>query len=167
MTAIIDWMKQFLILYLVLTILIQLAAAEEYKKYVRFLSGIILLLALITPVLRLVGGGGDSKMTHAYDRFWKQIDDFTKEAQKLRTQQNGYERQTYENAVSTNLSEQVQEQGILVSQVRVALSDDYRLQRVDVWLDVVYRQQHPSAPDEVTVFLKETYGLDETQIFIY
>ena len=44
MGTVLNWMKQFLILYLILTILTQLAAAEAYKKYLRFLSGIPFIL---------------------------------------------------------------------------------------------------------------------------
>lgn len=167
MHAIINWMKQFLILYLILTILMQLAAADEYKKYIRFLSGIILLLALITPVLRLSDNGNGQKLSENYAEFWEQIDAFSKDAQKLQLQQNSYEQQTYEHAVSANMTAQIEEQGILVSQIRVKLSEDYKLQSVDVWLDAVYMQQHPTADKQVSAFLKDTYGLNETQMFIF
>ena len=46
MGTVLNWMKQFLILYLILTILTQLAAAEAYKKYLRFLSGIIIIMPI-------------------------------------------------------------------------------------------------------------------------
>ncbi len=167
MHAIVNWMKQFLILYLILTIFMQLAAADEYKKYIRFLSGIILLMALLAPVLRLAGSGNGKGLEKSYARFWEQIDDFSKDAENMQLKKNSYELQTYEQAVSANMVTQIQEQGVLVSQVRVKLSDDYKLQSVDVCLDAVYTRQHPSAAEQVSAFLKDSYGLDETQIFIY
>ena len=129
----------------------QLAAAEQYKKYLRFLSGIILLVMLMNPVLRLTGKGGD-EIARSYERFWEQMENFSKEAGSLKLQQNGYELQLYEDAVAANLT---------------ALTDDYKLQSVTVWLDAVYRQQHPSADKQMITFLKETCDLNETQIFIY
>lgn len=164
MQAILNWLREFLILYLILTIYMQLAAAEQYKKYLRFLSGMILLLVLITPVLRLTGSEWD--ITRAYDQFWEQMDDFSKEADDLKTRQSGYELQNYEDAVASSLAAQAQEQGIMVSQVRVRLSSDYKIQSVSVWLDVTYKRAHPSAAERLTAFLKETYGLKETQMFI-
>ncbi len=166
MHTIINWMKEFLILYLILTIIMQLAAAEQYKKYLRFLSGIILLVMLMNPVLRLTGKGGD-EIARSYERFWEQMENFSKEAGSLKLQQNGYELQLYEDAVAANLTAQAQEQGILISQMQVTLTDDYKLQSVTVWLDAVYRQQHPSADKQMITFLKETCDLNETQIFIY
>lgn len=167
MQAIIGWMKEFLILYLILTILMQLAAAEEYKKYLRFLSGIILLLVLITPVLRLTGSGGGQRMEQSYETFWKRMDDFTKDADRIRQQQDRYELQLYEDRVSENLTAQVQEQGMSVSQIRVTLSEDYKIQQAAVWLDVSYRRQRPQAKQQVRDFLIKTCGLSETQIFVY
>ncbi len=117
MQAILNWFREFLILYLILTIFMQLAAAEQYKKYLRFLSGMILLLVLITPVLRLTGNEWD--IARAYDQFWEQMDDFSKEADALKTQQNSYELQNYEEAAASSLAAQAKEQGILTAQVRV------------------------------------------------
>lgn len=166
MQEIIRWMREFLILYLILTIFMQLAAAEEYKKYLRFLSGMILLLVLISPVLRFTGSGGAQRMEQSYEKFWKQMDDFTKDADRIRQQQNRYELQLYEDKVAANLTAQAQEQGMPVSMIRVTLSEDYKIQQVSVWLDAGYRQQHPQAKQQMMDFLKETCGLSETQIFI-
>lgn len=166
MHTIINWIKEFLILYLILTIIMQLAAAEQYKKYLRFLSGIILLVVLIRPALRLSGKEGD-EIARSYEKFWDQMEGFSKEVGSLKMQQNGYERQLYEDAVAANLTAQAQEQGILISQIQVTLTDDYKLQSVTVWLDAVYRQQYPSADKQMRTFLKEACDLNETQIFIY
>ena len=38
MEAVREWMKEFLVIYLILTILMHLAAAEPYKKYLQILG---------------------------------------------------------------------------------------------------------------------------------
>ena len=74
MEAVREWMKEFLVIYLILTILMHLAAAEPYKKYLRFFSGIILLAVLVSPLLRFSGNGNKGGLQPYYDRFWQELD---------------------------------------------------------------------------------------------
>lgn len=168
MDAILNWMKEFLILYLMLTVALHLAATEEYKKYLRFLSGVILMLALISPLLRLVGLGGKLEALRAYGQFWESLDssipyDY---AQKTDFLQNGRYIQKYEKAVAADIQSQAEGQGIPVSQVSVCLSEGYEISRVTVWLDALEKQEDPSMEDSLISFLEQTYKLDEKQIFI-
>lgn len=54
MESLMEWVRNFLLLYLLLTILVSLAASDRYYKYLRFFSGIIMLLYLLAPVMRLL-----------------------------------------------------------------------------------------------------------------
>ena len=58
MDGILNWMKEFLIIYLILNILTNLTALDQYKKHLHFFSGVVLMLVLLTPVLRLTGKEG-------------------------------------------------------------------------------------------------------------
>lgn len=166
MSAILNWMKEFLILYLILTILMHLAAAEEYKKYLRFLSGMILLLVLVSPMLRLFGEDSRLKIMQSYEDFWEKMDGFASDAQQTAVIQDAHNLKKYEKAVAADLTAQVQEQGILVSQVSVSLSDDYEINSVAVCLDAQQKSEDPSVKDRLAVLLKDTYHLEERQIFI-
>ena len=166
MRVILNWMKEFLLLYLILTILMHLAAAEEYKKYLRFLSGMILLLVLISPVLRLFGEDSRLKIVQSYEDFWEKMDDFSSDVQQTAYLQNARSLQQYEKAVAADLSARLQEQGFLVSQVSVSLSDDYEISSISVWLDVQQKSEDPSVKDRLAVLLQDTCHLEERQIFI-
>lgn len=166
MDAILNWMKEFLMLYLILTILMHLAAAEEYKKYLRFLSGMILLLVLISPALRLFGEDSRLKVLQSYEDFWSKMDDFSSDAQQTALIQDAHTLEKYEKAVAADLSARMQEQGILVSQIRVSLSDDYEINSIAVWLDTQLKSEDPSVRDRLAVLLQDTYHLEERQIFI-
>lgn len=166
MDAILNWMKEFLILYLILTILMHLAAADEYKKYLRFLSGMILLLVLISPVMRLFGGDSRLKILQSYEDFWGKMDDFSSDAKQTELLQDAHNLQKYEKIVAADLSAQVQEQGILVSQVSVSLSGDYEINSIAVWLDAQQKSEDPSVKDRLAVLLQDMYHLEERQIFI-
>lgn len=167
MHTVINWMKEFLVLYLLLTVLMQLAAAEEYKKYLRFLSGIILLLVLVSPLLRLLAGDGGMDMMQSYDRFFEQLDTAVQDTGQMRFLQDGHDLAAYEEAVSMDILSQLRQTDIPVTGVSVSLSEEYQIQTVTVWLDALYRQEHPSANEELLAFLKKTYQLEDAQIFIY
>jgi len=143
-----------------------LAAAEEYKKYLRFLSGIILLLVLITPALRLFGGDGRLKILQSYEDFWKNMDGFSSDIQQAELLQDASSLQKYEQAVAADVSAKMQEQGISAGRVSVSLSDDYKLDSIAVWLDVQQKSEDPTVKDRLAVLLQDTYHLEERQIFI-
>ena len=167
MHAVIHWMKEFLILYLLLTILMQLAAAEEYKKYLRFLSGIILMLVLVSPLLRLLTGDGGLEMMQSYDRFFGQLDAVSQDGDQLQFLQDGHNLAAYEDAVSADILSQARQKNIPVTGVSVSLSETYQIKTVTVWLDVLHTQEQPSAKEELLAFLKQTYQLEDAQIFTY
>lgn len=167
MHSVIHWMKEFLILYLLLTILMQLAAVEEYKKYLRFLSGIVLLLVLISPLLRLLTGDSRLEILQSYDRFWEQLDAVSKDTGELEFSQSGWDLAAYEDAVAADILSQVQQKNLPVSRVSVSLSEAYQIKRVTVWLDVLRGKEQPLAKEELLAFLTEKYQLEQTQVIIY
>lgn len=166
MSAVLSWMKEFLILYLVLTILTQLAAAEEYKKYLRFLSGMILLLVLVSPALRLFGNDSGTKAFASYDAFWAGMDGFMPGLQKTERLQEQRQLEIYEKAAAADLAAQAKAQGIAVSHARVSLSENYEVKNVAVWLDAGQKQEEPAVRDRMVQFLMQAYELKEHQIFI-
>lgn len=166
MSTILNWIKEFLILYLILTILTQLAAAEEYKKYLRFLSGMILMLVLVSPMLRLLGSEGGDLVQASYERFWSSMDDVSSQALQIGRLQEQRQMEKYEQAAASALIAQAKEQGIAVSRASVSLSDDYTINSVAVWLDAQQKQDDPAVRDRMEELLRQLYQLQERQIFI-
>lgn len=50
-----EWTRNLAFYMIVVTIIIQIVPGEGYKKYVRFFVGLILILMLSQPILRLFG----------------------------------------------------------------------------------------------------------------
>lgn len=192
MDAIMGWMKEFLILYLMLTVAMHLAATDEYKKYLRFLSGILLLLVLISPLLRLLGADGKLAVLDAYGEFWKKLDTFPSDFQGagfgetdfgktdfeetdfqgadgkgLDAIQDGYYRERYEHAAAMDMMSQAKGQGIPLGRVSVCMASDYSISRVSVWLDMLQKEETAPVKEQLLSFLQDTYGLVKEQVFIY
>ncbi len=50
-----EWVKNFSFSVVIFSALLQIVASEEYKKYIRFYTGLVMILMLCTPVVKLLG----------------------------------------------------------------------------------------------------------------
>ena len=131
-----NWMKEFLIIYLILTILMHLSAGEQYKKYLRFFSGVILLAVLVSPVVRLFGSSeGKRKLSSYYEEFWEELDSTKQESLKMNTFTDSRMIHKYESAAEEDIKNSARSLGAAVSSVRVQISDDYEIEKITVWMD--------------------------------
>ena len=136
MDGILSLIKEFLIIYLILTILMHLTSCDQYKKYLRFFSGIILLMALISPVLELFGSAGKLESLISYEAFWEQLDSTRQDSKKLEFMQNDHYIRKYESVIADEIMLQAKERELPVSQVQVELTEDYEISSVSVWLGI-------------------------------
>jgi stage III sporulation protein AF len=50
-----QWMKNLSFYLVLLSVLLQMIPGEQYKKYVKFFAGMILIMMLLKPILGLLG----------------------------------------------------------------------------------------------------------------
>lgn len=48
-----QWLKNITFYYIIVTLILQMTPTQEYKKYIQFFTGLILILLLAEPVLSL------------------------------------------------------------------------------------------------------------------
>lgn len=164
MQDILNWIKEFLIVYLILTILTHLAASDQYKKYLRFFSGMILLLTLVTPVLRIFGEDGRLEALVSYEAFLEELDSARNDAQKLEFMQNGRYLQKYEGAIAKDIQNQADGQGLPIGRVQVSLNDNYEISHISLQIDTSKGHDFQNAKKQFSSFLNQTYGLKEHQL---
>lgn len=56
MEAVLSWIKNFLLLYFLLTLILYLVPKESYRKYMRFAARMILMVVLFLPLLNRISG---------------------------------------------------------------------------------------------------------------
>lgn len=164
--TILTWMKDFLIIYLILTILTNLAAADSYKKYLHFFSGMILLLVLVAPIFNLFGEAGRLEAMISYEAFWEGLDSARQDTQKLEFPQSGYYIRKYEQAIAQEMERQAAARGLPVSGVSVVLSEDYEIKQAVVRLDALPESSLAAAREEVQAFFAKNYQLKQGQILV-
>lgn len=74
MIAFIEKWLQNLAYYLIFTtVIVQIIPDNEYKKYIKFFCGLVLVLMLINPLVRLTEGGYTDKAERLYDNYIEEI----------------------------------------------------------------------------------------------
>ncbi len=165
MDQILDWLKDFMVIYLILTILTQLAATGQYKKYFHFFSGVILLLVLISPVLSIFGKAGEFEKLVSYEAFWEQLDSARQDSKKLEFLQNDHYIQKYEAAIAQDIKRQAEDQQIAVQDVRVTLTEDYDIGKVVIQLGIL-QEDAQEAGKKLQKFVMHLYDLQKNQVLI-
>ena len=54
MDEIYEWMRNFSYYMMLLTVLLQLLPNNDYKKYIRFFTGLILILIMCGPIMKIL-----------------------------------------------------------------------------------------------------------------
>ena len=52
-----QWLKNITFYYIIVTLILQMTPSQEYRKYIQFFTGLILILLLAQPVLNLTETG--------------------------------------------------------------------------------------------------------------
>lgn len=164
--GIMNWMKEFLIVYLLLTILTNLVAVDRYKKHLHFFSGVVLLFVFLAPVLGVFGKAGKLESLISYEAFWEKLDSAKQDMEKLEFLQNSQTVAKYEQAVALNIQQQAQENDMPVRQVRVRLTDSYEIRQVSVWMDLS-QDVGKEARERLLRFLQKAYNLKKEQVLLY
>ena len=55
MDIIYGWIKNIICFYIFITVILHLLPKENYRKYVRFFTGMLLVILVMNPVLSLLG----------------------------------------------------------------------------------------------------------------
>ena len=68
MSAVLEWLKTFLMLYFFLTLILYLVPKKSYQKYLQFAVKMILLVVVFLPLLNRVSSGVDFFSLDVYKR---------------------------------------------------------------------------------------------------
>lgn len=50
-----EWMENLAFYLVIITIVVQMLPNNSYKKYIRFFTGLILILLMMNPILKILG----------------------------------------------------------------------------------------------------------------
>lgn len=87
--ALYEWIRNIAFYLVIVTVVLEAVPGDSYKKYIRFFTGLVLILLLITPLLKLTGTADtfyalyhnkeyeqEKRMIEQQERYWEEIDLF-------------------------------------------------------------------------------------------
>lgn len=133
-----EYIKGFLALFILMTMLLHLVPGESLKKYIRFFAEIVLIAGFLTPVLSLFFDSEEFMEKIDYETFTENISEMSLDMQRMEYMQADYYREEYENAIAEDVWQMadgiVAVYGYGVSDVSVQLTDDYKLEAMQLSL---------------------------------
>jgi hypothetical protein len=147
------WMKN-LVIYLILSgIIMNLSPGENYKKYINFLMGLIVILIIAEPIAYIfnIGGGDIDRISQAMDEYMEfpEANDY-------------YTEDYYDLGVKESIKLALEDEGIIVQQINV-ISDTKK----NIIGCHIYLNNNVSIDDaEVKNIICHVYKMDFDSIYI-
>lgn len=184
MNAILEYLKGFLVLFLLLTILVNMVPKESYRKYIRFFSQMILAFGIFYPLFGYLCDEDELLEQIQYETFVEGLTETARDNERISYLQNEFYVEEYEKAIAMDAGTLAEECGYTVEEAAVDLSDDFEIEQIRLVLlqtgkeEIVIGeiQMEPETEktdqteDEKYQLLKEKlihyYQLTEEQLFI-
>lgn len=176
------YVRGFIALFLLLTVLLYLPPGKSYQKYIRFFAELILTIALLTPVLSIVCDSEEFLKLVDYEEFTEELEEVSKDVQHMEYLYGDYHKAAYEEAIAEDVKRIAEEYGFFVQEVSVKLSDEYAVEQISLWVteeengEVVIEQvvlEHTAWEENGNILcaklqqeLMEFYRLDESKVEI-
>ena len=77
------WVKNLVCFYLLLTVVLHLLPRQSYRKYVRFFSGMLLTILVVSPVLSLLGNEEALREKISQAEFFQDLDNHKLDTEHL------------------------------------------------------------------------------------
>ena len=97
-----SYVKGFLVLFVLVSVLLHLPPGKTYQKYIRFFSQFILTLALLAPVLRFFGDKDAFLELIAYEKFTEELAAI-RDMKQVEYLYSDYHKEAYEDAIAEDV----------------------------------------------------------------
>lgn len=156
--ALYGWMKQLAVFYIFLTAVMNFLPDEKYARYIRYFTGMLLILLVLGPLLDIL---------HLKDvlqeRFWEEtIREQREEFLGAEDLQNTYLYKAYEQEIALQIQRKLEELKV-AAQVKVALQP--KEQSAIEKITVITAEEGPQQKKEaVQDGLEEAYGVQRENV---
>lgn len=132
MAEITEWVKNYSMVFLLLTIISSLAAKKAYKQYIQFFIEMLLVVMLVTPFFQAAGMSEDFFDRISYDHFWQGLDSIKQDQEKLAFLDDTYYIRYYEEMIQADIALMAEDAGYAVSDVQVKMNAAYEVESISL-----------------------------------
>lgn len=135
MNAVFDYIKGFIALFLLLTVLTHMVPKKSFQKYVHFFSEMLLAFGMIYPVLSLLGNSDFFLEKIHYEAFAEELNEVSMDAKKIQYMRNDVYVKEYEEAIALDVQNIISQNEYEAKQVTVELSETFEIEQITVELE--------------------------------
>ncbi len=130
MSVVYAWVKNVVCFYIFLTVILHLLPRDNYQKYVRLFSGMLLMILVFSPVLSLLKKEDALLQRISQLGFLQDMDNLKLDTAHLQQDQKAMYLREYERAVGMDISRMAEEKQLYANQVDVRLSEEYQVESI-------------------------------------
>lgn len=124
MEEIYSWIKNILIFMIINTIIMNLLGNKSYKKYVSIVSGMVLVLIVISPVMKLMKLEGNLDYYLQANEFAIETSDFKNDLNRMEEEQRDAIFAEYKEKIRLQVEELLSEDKVSVKSIKIVLDQD-------------------------------------------
>lgn len=129
------WIQRIVIYVILITVLRSLAGKPQYQQFFRFVSGLVLILLLISPLLHFLGGSVDiydSISRYFYGQDMAEIGELMQSAEG---EMQKMVQEEYAASLRTQMKHLADNMGLQLKEVSIEMQEDGSLQKIEVHID--------------------------------
>ena len=138
MSAVVNYIRSFMALFIVLMLLLQLVPGKNLKRYIQFFAEVVLSLGLFFPLLSFLFDSDEFLQKIQYEAFTESLSEISKDTSRMEFLQNDHYLKEYETAVEEDakqLAERYVEQyDLCVAEANVSMTEQYELSSMEIVL---------------------------------
>jgi stage III sporulation protein AF len=124
MEEIYSWIKNIVIYMIINTIIMNLLGNKSYKKYVSIVSGMILVLIVISPVIKLMDLDDNLDYFLQSNDFAIETSDFKNDLYRMEVEQSDAIFSEYQDKIKTQVKEMLLEEMVYLKSFQITLDKD-------------------------------------------
>lgn len=132
MSNIVEWVKNYSMIFLLMTVATSVASKKEYQKYIRLFVEIILVITLANPLLLAFGKSEDLFEKISFESFWQGLEEIKMDRDKMDFLNDDYYVDYYENAVAADVGLLAEKFGYTLIDASVVFNDKMEAESLEI-----------------------------------
>ncbi|MCI9136873.1 MAG: stage III sporulation protein AF [Lachnospiraceae bacterium] len=130
MEFIYGWVRNIVCFYIFMTVILHVLPRENYRKYVKFFSGMLLMILVLTPILSLLGQEELLMKKINQTGFFQELNNLKLDTEHLEQTQKRVYLQEYERAIEMDVGRIAEEKQMKALWTEVHLSEEYQVESI-------------------------------------
>lgn len=156
-----EYIKKILLFLLFISIVEEMILKQEYRKYVRFFSGLILILIVVNPLISFRTIGDEIEKYCQEEMKEISLDEWNNKMEDAIDEKIG---ETYQKYLEKEIQKRLEKEGIESVQIELEKTNDKEIERIEICLKDIGKSEEKI--NKIKKYLNEVYQVDEQHIYI-